>query len=402
MKPKRQAVIAGGGIAGLTTAIVLCQKNWQVTVIEQAAEFSEVGAGLQLSPNGVVLLEGLGVMPLLEDTLFEPEAVEMRYGSSGNRIFSLPLRQAAVQRWGARYINVYRPDLVTALLTRLDVFLDNGQLQLINGQRVTGYRQSPQQLEVLVDTGETRNADLLVGADGIQSTIRQQMHGNTAPRFTGNVAWRAVVPLAATGVHSPPPTACIWTGAGKHAVTTRVRSGNWVNFVGVVEQDSWREEGWRIRGTTEQALDDFNDWSPTVTQCIKSATELYRWALYDRLPLSHWSDGRVVLLGDAAHPMLPSMAQGAVQSIEDACTLGNLLSPESLNTNDVAEACGQLFARRISRTSRVQKVSAKNMKLFHTRGRIMQKARFEPARIAGYLAPWALYGMNDWLYGERF
>lgn len=403
MSATGHAVIAGGGIAGLTTAVVLCRKHWRVTLIEQAPEFSEVGAGLQLSPNGVRLLEALDVMPFLEQSLFEPEAIEMRYGRSGNKVFALPLRQAAVKRWGARYINIYRPDLVSALLQRLEVFVASGQLQLINNQRVTGYTQSLDDLQVQVDSGEALSAELLVAADGIQSILRQQMHGNTAPRFTGNVAWRAVIPLEKLGADAAPPTASIWTGDGKHAVTTRVRSGDWVNFVGVVEQDSWREEGWRIRGTTEQALADFSGWNPVITACIESANELYRWALYDRLPLPHWSDGRVVLLGDAAHPMLPSMAQGAVQSIEDAFVLGELLGQAcASNRGATAAACVQLFAKRIERTTRVQKVSAKNMKLFHTRGRVRQLAKFEPARIAGVVAPWVLYGMNNWLYGKRY
>lgn len=403
MSHARHALIAGGGIAGLTAAIALCRQHWQVTLIEQAAEFSEVGAGIQLSPNGVRLLETLAVMPFLEDSLFEPEAIEMRNGQSGKPVFTLPLRQVALKRWGARYINVFRPDLVNALLQRLQPFASSGQLQLINGQRVSGYQQTSDQTNVLLDTGDSLSADLVVGADGIQSVVRQQMHGTTAPRFTGNVAWRAVIPVQQLGELAPPPTACIWTGDGKHAVTTRVRGGQWVNFVGVVEQDGWREEGWRIRGTTEQALADFSGWNPTITHCIESTTELYRWALYDRPPLPHWSDGRVVLLGDAAHPMLPSMAQGAVQSIEDAYLLGELLSHGATNSAEAtADACAQLFLQRIKRTARVQKVSAKNMKLFHTRGRIMQLARFEPARIAGRLAPGVLYGMNDWLYGNSW
>lgn len=397
------AVIAGGGIAGLTTAVVLCLKNWRVTLIEQAAEFSEVGAGLQLSPNGVRLLEALQVMPFLESSLFEPEAIEMRNGQSGNRLFALPLRQASVKRWGARYVNIYRPDLVSALLQRLQAFRSSGQLQLINAQRVSGYRQSKDELHVLIEGGESRSADVLVGADGIQSLLRRQMHGATAPRFTGNVAWRAVMPVESLEQFAPPPTACIWTGSAKHAVTTRVRSGHWVNFVGVVEQEGWQEEGWRIRGTTEQAMADFSGWNPTISRCIQSAAELYRWALFDRPPLPYWNDGRVVLLGDAAHPMLPSMAQGAVQSIEDAYLLGELLGDGvGVNGAATAEACSLLFDQRIKRTTRVQRVSANNMTLFHTRGRIRQLARFEPARIAGRIAPWALYGMNDWLYGKRF
>ena len=414
------AVIAGGGIAGLTCAVTLCQQQWRVTLIEQAPEFSEVGAGLQLSPNGVRILEALQVMPFLEQSLFEPEAIEMRNGLTGKPVFRLAMRDTALKRWGARYLNVYRPDLVDALLQRLQTYVQNGQLQLQNGQRIDGYRQTPDELLVEFEKSSTLNADLLVAADGIQSSLRQQMHKkeDAQPRFTGNVAWRAVVPVDAFGDTPPPPTACIWTGDSKHAVTTRIRGGRWVNFVGVVEQDSWREEGWRIRGTHEEAHADFAGWNDTITQCINAADELYRWALYDREPLPGWSDGRVVLVGDAAHPMLPSMAQGAVQSIEDAYSLSIILdtflkdaskdSKKSASTNAYTDttakaieaACAEFYNQRIKRTSRVQKLSASNMKLFHTRGHLQQMAKFEPARVAGKFAPWVLYRMNDWLYGD--
>lgn len=408
MSQPLHAVIAGGGIAGLTCAVALCRQQWRVTLLEQAPEFGEVGAGLQLSPNGVRILEALEVMPFLEQTLFEPEAVEMRNGLSGKPVFRLAMGDSAVKRWGARYLNVYRPDLIDALLQRLQSYVQNGQLQLQNGQRVSGYRQTADDLLIDIDNSTSLQADVLVAADGIQSALRQQMQNqeDPQPRFTGNVAWRAVVPLEAFGHSPPPPTACIWTGDSKHAVTTRIRGGQWVNFVGVVEQDSWREEGWRIRGTHEEAHADFAGWNDTITQCINAADELYRWALYDRKPLQSWSEGRVVLVGDAAHPMLPSMAQGAVQSIEDAYSLAGILDAHLKDVSSQAaevaieQACGEFYRRRIKRTSRVQKLSAKNMELFHTRGRLQQLAKFEPARIAGKFAPWVLYRMNDWLYGE--
>ena len=200
-------------------------------------------------------------------------------------------------------------------------------------------------------------------------------------------------------------------------MTTRICGGQRINFVGVVEQDSWREEGWRIRGTREQAASDFAGWNSTITDCISAADELYRWALYDRAPLDKWSDGRVVLIGDAAHPMLPSMAQGAVQSIEDAYCLASILNAhlnsrdrssngtftgKNTDTSRIEMAFQQFFDQRIARTTRVQKLSANNMALFHTRGRMKQFARFEPARLAGKVAPRVLYRMNDWLYGKVF
>ena len=142
-----------------------------------------------------------------------------------------------------------------------------------------------------------------IGADGIHSPVREQMLGTEKPIFTGNVAWRAVVPIAALGAHAPRPTACAWMGPGKHCVTYRLRRGTLANFVGVIERDDWTTESWTERGTREEALADFADWHPTITRLLGEADELYRWALFDRAPLPRWVDGRVAILGDAAHPM---------------------------------------------------------------------------------------------------
>ena len=390
-----KAIVAGGGIGGLTAAICLLRSGWDVTVFEQASEISEVGAGIQISPNGVKLLEEIGVMPALEDTLFEPEAIELRIGTSGRKVFYLPLKSVAEKRWGARYVQIHRADLVAGLLTTLDG-LKSDVVQ--TGKTVTAYVNLKNGVRVELQDGEKLKADLLVGADGIRSQIRTQMLGADAPRFTGNVAWRAVVPIEKLGEHVPPPTGCIWAGAGKHAVTTRVKGGRFVNFVGIVEQDDWREEGWKLEGSKEDALQDFGNWNPMLRKIIAESDMLYRWALFDRVPLNRWSDEQVVLLGDAAHPMLPSLAQGAVQSIEDAYVLAQELG----RSKTVATGCEAYFTQRIERTSRVQKGAATNVGMFHRRSCLSQVSTYFPMWLANAFFPSLLHRRNDWLFGKNF
>lgn len=389
---KRSAVVVGAGIAGLTTAIALRQTGWRVTILEKAPALTQVGAGLQISPNGTKVLEHLGVMPYLFDTMFIPPAIEARLGKSGRRFFNLEMGKLAQKRWGAPYFQIHRADLVAGLLARLNT-LSGVTLKL--GSTVVGYENLPDGVEILLEDGERLQADVLVGADGIHSKIRTQMLGADQPRFTGNVAWRTVVPVAEL-THPPPALGCIWTGAGKHVVTTRVSAGQSVNFVGIVEQDDWREEGWSISGSKDQAIADFADWHPSLIDVLQKATVLNRWALFDRAPLSRWSEGRVVILGDAAHPMLPSMAQGAVQAIEDAYVLADILS----KTDDISNACATLWTRRIKRTSDVQKLSAKNLHLFHKHSNLAQFASYAPIWAASTFAPSALHRRNDWLYGH--
>jgi len=246
--------------------------------------------------------------------------------------------------------------------------------------------------------GAEVTGDVLIGVDGIKSTVREKLFGPDAPRFTGNVAWRAVVPIEHLKSHIPNPTACAWMGRGRHAVTYRLRCGELANFVGVVERDDWKNEGWTEKGQLEDALKDFEGWHPTITGLLKSIdpNALFRWALYDRPPLKKWTDGHVALLGDAAHPMLPFMAQGAAMAIEDAWVLAREIS-QSSRTIDISLNVYQDL--RHARTSKAQVASRANMKTFHQRHRLGQLKTYGPMWLAGKVMPSMVHRRMDWLYG---
>jgi len=395
MSPK--AIIIGGGIGGLSAAICLRMIGWQVQVLEQAPEISEVGAGVQISPNGVKILEEMGVMPLLDASLFEPDAIEIRMGISGRKLLRLPMKEAAVHRWGARYIQIHRADLVAGLTARLEKLApDTVQV----GAQAASYTHQTHGVQVVLKDGTIEHANLAIGADGIHSTIRSQMLGPDTPHFTGNIAWRALVPVEQLGNFAPPATGCIWVGCGKHAVTTRVRAGALVNFIGVVERSDWKKEGWKTEGRKQDALADFAGWDQRLLSVIQHAEALHKWALFDRPPLPHWHDKHVVLLGDAAHPMLPSMAQGAVQSIEDAYMLAQCL--KQTKNDGIPIAIASYFDERIKRVTKVQRVSAQNLRLFHKSSLPAQILSYAPIWLAGKLVPGLVQKRNDWLYGKVF
>ena len=385
-----KVTIVGGGIGGLGTAIACALRGLDVTVLEKAPALTEVGAGLQISPNGWRVLEAMGVAPLLVDTVFEPEAIEMRVGRSGTQVFRLPMRGYAQRRWGAPYMHVHRADLVDALAARLR---DLAPAVMQTGVTVQSYAEDGAQVALRTDVGDTHVADVVIGADGLHSVIRRQMLGPDAPRYTGNVAWRAVVPIDALGQDAPPPTACVWVGHGRHAVTTRLRAGSLANFVGMVEQAEPAEEGWRITGTAAQAAQDFACWHPTITRLIERAEVLHRWALFDRDPLPRWHAGRVTLLGDAAHPMLPSMAQGAVQALEDAWCLAGLLAGK-----DTGAALARYYEMRIDRTARIQRGSAANARMFHHASPLGRWAVYGPMALGARLLPELIHRRQDWVY----
>ncbi|MET0545935.1 MAG: FAD-dependent monooxygenase [Caulobacterales bacterium] len=385
-----RVLIAGGGIGGLSAALCLRQFGHDVVVFERAPKLESIGGGIQLSPNGMKVFQKLGVAESLAEGAFRPAALEMRMGQSGAQIFQAPLGDWAVKHWGAPYLHIHRADLIDVLAQALEARAP-GALRL--GAGVKRYMQTGAGVTVELESGEHVEGGALIGADGIHSVIRQQMQGAQRPRFTGNVAWRATAPMEALGDLAPPPTACVWVGPGAHCVTYRLRGGSMVNWVGVVERSDWTNESWTEQGAREEALKDFEGWHPTLTRIIESASAHYRWALFDRAPLEHWINGRVALLGDACHPMLPFMAQGAVMAIEDAWMLASCLA-----RNDVAAAFRAYQEKRLQRTARAQTASRQNAPTFHQRETAAQLAAYGPMWLAGRLAPQLIRKRLDEFY----
>lgn len=379
-------LIVGAGIGGLTLAHALLRCGKTVRVLETATALESVGAGIQIPPNAMNVLRALGLESTVMERAFQPTAIEARMGQSGRPVFEIPLADVSIKRWGAPYLHIHRADYISALSDSLP----DGVLQL--NTRVTGYETDAGGVSVTLADGTTMRSDYLVGADGIRSSIREQMLGPDAPQFTGNMAWRAVVAIERLGNLVPNPTACAWFGPGRHAVTYRLGAqGEFVNFVGVVEQDNWQEEGWSISGDKADTLKDFDAWHPVIRNIIENADSLHRWALFDRAPLDHWVDGRVALMGDAAHPMLPFLAQGAAMAVEDAWVLADVIS----TGHDLLA----YQAARLSRTSKVQAASRANMGLFHKSTLPSQLMTYGPMWLAGKLLPNIVHRRMDWLYG---
>lgn len=376
-----KAIIAGGGIGGLTAALCLDHFGWEVTVLEAAPELGDVGAGIQISPNAMHVFKALKLDHALAEAGFRPEGIALRMGQSGMPLITTKLGDVAEARWGAPYLHIHRADLISVLETALKARAPEA---VHLGSKVIGYLGDTQKPAARLESGQTVQGDLLIGADGIHSAIRAQMIGPDKPVFTGNVAWRAVVPVDRLGVEAPAPLATAWMGRGKHAVTYLLRGGALANLVAVVERDDWTEESWSQTGSRDEALADFASWHPSVTRLIEEADSLYRWALFDRPPLKTWTEGRVALLGDAAHPMLPFMAQGAAMSIEDSWALAALVSASQTN---IEKALNTYQNLRCPRASYVQAASRANAKTFHQRTKLGQFTTYGPMWLAGRLAP---------------
>lgn len=358
----RDVLIVGGGIGGVTAALCLAREGFNARVFEQAPEFGEVGAGIQLAPNCTRVLHALGLEEALRRVAFLPEGGEMRAWDSGKVISYSPLGQQIVDTYGFPYYHVHRADVMQVLV---DAANAEPNIELLADSRIEHIERRDD--GVTLDVGGRRyDGSLLIGADGIHSVVRAELFGPETPTFTGTVAWRALVPADQLPDGLVRPVASAWWGPRKHFVHYYVRSGELVNCVCVVEKEGWEVESWNERGDRTELEQDFAGWHETIQVLIDNMdpNACFKWALFDRPPMSRWSDGRVTLLGDACHPTLPFMAQGAAMAIEDGAVLAGCIARH----NDMAASLQQYESLRQVRTAGVQNGSRRNARVFHMSG----------------------------------
>jgi salicylate hydroxylase len=380
-KDQGHIIVVGAGLGGLTLALCLVRAGFKVSVLEQAKALGEVGAGVQISANGARVLYHLGLADALNQVAFVPERGEMRHWKSGETRISRPLGKISEETYGFPYFHLHRADLHEVLATAL-VQVAPGAVHL--GAKVENIRQSADSVNASTAAGKSFAGDVLVGCDGIHSVVRQQLFGPDTPRFTGCVAWRATVPAADFPADLVRPVASNWIGQGGHFVHYYLRRGELVNCVGVIEQEQWQAESWSTPGDKAQFLADFSEWHADVQTLIHHAESCFRWGLFDRDPMAEWSLGRVTLLGDACHAMLPFMAQGAVMAIEDAYTLAQCLKSGQTGSAAVGPmaALRRYQHLRQARTAGVQKMSRDNIEFFHAADRPDLAERLNSHRAA--------------------
>ena len=324
----KRAQIIGAGIGGLTAAHALQAKGWEAQIFERAEFFGEVGAGLQLSPNATGILKRIGLLDAVRAHAFEPEAATIRHGLDARILMYAPLKGFCTRVYGAPYLHIYRPALHEVLRQGLDI-------------------------ELAHPATPDPKADMCVAAQGLHSSTTTQLNPEQPLGFTGQVAWRGLIHADAALKKSIPPHATVWAGPGQHLVTYYIAE-NSLNFVAVTEQDTWQDQGWDCLGEPAELIARFKNWHPKVKDVLAAASQVRRWALFDRAPLDRWVDQNTALLGDAAHPMLPFLAQGAAQAIEDAWALA-AYAPDLKAYERI----------RKKRTARLQTWARSNARIYH-------------------------------------
>ena len=358
MSPSPPILIAGAGIGGLTAALALIRRGFPVRVIEQARGLAEIGAGVQISANGAHALFSLGLESALERVWCEPVGKEIRLWSTGETWKLFDLGAMSRERYGAPYFMIHRADLHRILL---EAVMSAAPDCISLGTRATGFEQDHSSVTLTCENGVRVTGAALIGADGVHSRIRNELFGEMPARFTGLLAWRGLVPMERLPQRLQRLVGTNWVGPGGHVVHYPVRSGTLLNFVGTAERSDWQVESWTERGTIDEALNDFKGWHTDVETIIRNIDAPFKWALLGREPLARWTKGRVTLLGDAAHPTLPMMAQGANMAIEDGVVLARSFAAH----DDVAEALAAYEAARRERTSRLVRAANDNAARFH-------------------------------------
>ena len=381
----QRILIAGAGIGGLAAASCLMKAGHHVEIYEQAPQLAEVGAGIQISANAMHVLRHLGLEQAIGKVGVRPGAYEFRLHDTGELIQRFPLSDEHERLNGAPYTQLHRADLHDILAARAREF-DPGVVRL--NRRVAGFSESADGVELRLADGSSVRGDLLIGADGLKSVVRSQTVGDGQATYTGDVAWRLVVPTERLPPNLFAPVMSLFMGPGGQAVCYYLRAGALLNFVGIVETDEISEESWTVKLPWQKLYDYFRDWYPPILAIIEAADrdECYRWSLFSREPIENWSTARVTLLGDAAHPTLPYLAQGAVMSIEDGAVLTRALAM----TDSVPAALALYQRNRIERTARIVRQSTANRELFHLPSKAEIRARFS-RRDEGI-------DRNAWLY----
>jgi salicylate hydroxylase len=381
-----RVLIAGAGIGGLTASLALRQAGFDAHVYEQASVLREVGAGVAISPNAVKVLHKLGLAEALRTVGVVSHSMDSRDWQTGALLGRVPLAAAAVERWGAPFYHLHRADLHDALRAAL------GDQHITLGARCVAVEQHGTTVELRFADGRDATGDLLIGADGIHSVVRDYVSGPDQPIWSRQISWRGLVP-AAVGhevgleVHHH----SFW-GPRTQFVCFYVSAGRLVNWVGNTQSDDdWHEESWSARGDRDEALRLFAGWHPQVRALIAGTERVFKWALFDRPPLETWTRGRVTLLGDAAHPMLPYMAQGASQSIEDAFVLAHCIAADC---DDPERAIEGYATRRRERTAAVQAASRDASRVVRLTDPAEVQAR--NARLAD--SPEAPVARFDWIW----
>ena len=386
-KPK--ILIAGGGIGGMTAGAALLQRGFDVEIFEQAGELREVGAGIQISPNGNRALDSIGAFETLRQLSCKAERKEVRLWNSGKTWKLFDLGATGVARYGYPYLTVYRPDLLAVCADAVKR-LKPDAIHL--NSRIAGFEEKNGQVTLSLADGRKIVGDGLIGSDGVNSVIRSLTAADEPSQYPGMMIWRGVIPLNALPERMRESLAVNWIGPNGHVVHYPLREGEILNLAATIERKTWDEEAWSVEGRKAQCHEDYAGWNDDVHVMIDAAPRLLKWAYLTRKPLNRYAYGRATLLGDACHPTLPFLAQGAVMALEDGVVLARCLE----KYGDVETAFRKYEDARLTRDNAMVAGATDMITRFHN------PDYRDPAKADAYIdrewSPEAIDKRYEWLF----
>jgi salicylate hydroxylase len=381
-------LISGGGIGGLIAAYCLAHQGFPVRLFEQSAEFKEVGAGIQLGPNIFRVLSKVGLMDAVLADVHRPPAQEMRDALTGKLITRIPLGEEFIARFGQPYAVTHRADIHATFLKACEA---SGLIQLETSRRVDDFTDHGDHVTVTLNNGETARGRALIGCDGMWSKIRERIVGDGKPRVSGHIAYRGVLKKEDVPADLWRPDVVLWAGPRTHFVHYPLRRGELYNLVAVFHSDHY-EEGWNAEGSKDLLWQHFKMQVPEVLRMLERIDTWRMWVLCDREPVKDWTKGNVTLLGDAAHPMLQYLAQGACMATEDAVVLADQIAA---SPDDLPAAFKAYQQARYLRTARTQIMARVYGEFYHARG---VAAELRDMAVGGRTLQQSYDGIA-WLYG---
>ncbi len=378
-----EIIIVGAGLGGLTAAACLLKRGFKVSVFEQAPALGEVGAGVQASANAVKVLDYLGLREALDEVAVRPKAFEFRRFDTAELMHRIPLGEQHEQAHGAPYYHLHRADLHDLLAAKVRE-LAPGCITL--DAKAESFEEDADGITLTLADGRRMRGDVLIGADGIRSAIRPRILGETQVSYTGDVAWRAVIPVERLPAGIMEPVSTVWCGPRKHAVMYYLRRCKLMNFVGLVEHGQPETESWTQRRPWEELKADYAGWHPDIQTVIDAIDKdsCFRYALNNRPPVDNWSTHRATLLGDAAHPSLPYMASGAAMAIEDAAVLARCLEAD----HSVGRALQRYQHNRLARTARIVNESTASRGLYRIEDADEMRRAFQQKNLTQDRSKW--------------
>jgi salicylate hydroxylase len=393
LRQTRTIVVAGGGIGGLTAALAIAAARFRVVVLERSERLSEAGAGIQLSPNAGRILAGFGMEAEVASAAIEIRALEVRSGHPGRRITNMPLGKRSREKYGHPYRVIHRADLQAILAAKVRA---HGEIDLRLGTELVEFGVHTNGITVLAESRGTSadiRASALIAADGVRSAVRARMPGGAPVAHTGRTAWRTVIKADDAPIGLSRDSIGLWIGPDAHFVHYPIRGRGEINVVAIVRED-WDGPGWSEPGDPEWITRRFRRWAPVVRAAVKAAPHWAKWPLLTVAPSGAWVDGPVALLGDAAHAMLPFLAQGGAMAIEDAAVLGRAFAAQA---DDPIAALAAYEKGRRARVRRIWRAAKAAGELYHL-GAVTGTIRDAGMEILGGRM---LLSRYDWIYGWK-